>query len=122
MPAGARGTYACRIPDALDQHVDAVAAPEQLAVEDHGRHAEHAERLGLSDDLVMLRARGTGDISFEIRRRAAERHDHACYGREIVDLQIVAPEPPEHRVMVSPEEAVTLREQHADARIEGIVN
>jgi hypothetical protein len=30
-------------PDPFDQERDAIATPEQLAVEDHGRHAEHAE-------------------------------------------------------------------------------
>jgi hypothetical protein len=51
--------------DALDQERDAVAAPEQFAVEHHGRHAEDAERLGFRDDAVMLLARAFLNIGFE---------------------------------------------------------
>ena len=48
-----------RVLDPFDQHVDAVAAPEQFTVEDHGRDAEHAERLGFVDYTVVLFAGGT---------------------------------------------------------------
>jgi hypothetical protein len=41
--------------------------------------------------------------------------DHAGDIREIVDFKIMVPEPAEHRLMVGPEQLVTLREQHAGA-------
>ena len=63
MPAAKCRCDRFRILDALDQHVDAVAAPEQFAVEDHGRNAEYAERFGFIDDEVMFRSRRTMDIS-----------------------------------------------------------
>jgi hypothetical protein len=49
MAAAQRRCDRFRIPDALDQHVDAIAAPEQFTVEDHGRHAEHTERFRFID-------------------------------------------------------------------------
>src|SRR5262245_31980813 len=59
------------IPDALDEHVDAIATPEQFAVEDHGRHAEHAERFRLVDDAVVFCPRRAVDIILEFLCRAA---------------------------------------------------
>ena len=61
MAAAQRRRDRFRIPDAIDQHVDAIAAPEQFAVEDHGRHAEHTERFRFIDDAVVLRTRRTAD-------------------------------------------------------------
>src|SRR6202012_4844399 len=110
MAAAQRGRRAFRVLDALDQHVDAIAAPEQFAIEDHGGDAEHAERLRLVDNAVVLRARRSLGIGLEIPGRPADRGDHIRYRGEIVDLQIVAPEPPEYRVVIGPEEAVTLGE------------
>jgi hypothetical protein len=68
VPASQRGRDGFGLFDTFDQHVDAVAAPEQFAVEHHGGHAEHAEGLRLINDAVMLSARRTVDVGFEIRR------------------------------------------------------
>ena len=53
MPAAERDRGAFRVFDSLPQHVDAVGAPEQFAVEHHGGHAEHAEIFGLLDDAIV---------------------------------------------------------------------
>ena len=66
MPASQSSRDALRIADAFDQHVDAVAAPEQFAVEHHGGYAEHAERFGLIDDAVVFGPRRAVDIGLEI--------------------------------------------------------
>src|SRR3954469_22940969 len=108
--------------DAFDQHVDAVAAPKQLAVEHHGRHAEHAEHFGLVDDAVMLGACGAMDVGFELAGRATAGRDDVRDCGEIVDLELMAPEPTKHRVVIRTEEAVLLGEQHADAGIERVVD
>src|SRR5215813_15143390 len=79
------GRDALGIPDPLNQHVDAVAAPEQLVVEYHRGNTEHAECFRLIDNTVMLGTRLTMGISFEIRGRSAERGNHARYRREFVD-------------------------------------
>src|SRR6516162_9356080 len=115
VAAAERSRNPLRVSDALDQHVDAVAAPEQFAIEHHGGYAEHAERLGFVDDAVVFRACGTTDIGFELPRRSAERGNHRGYLRQVVDVEIVAPEPPEYRLMIRPEEAVLFRKQHAGA-------
>src|SRR6478672_11198484 len=78
--------------DAFDQHIDAVAAPEQFAVEHHGRHAEHAERFGFIDDAVVLFSCGSCDKSLEVARGAAKGGDHAGNCVEIVEFEIMAPE------------------------------
>ena len=51
--------------DALDQHVDTVATPEQFAVEHHGGHAEHAERLRLADDPIVFRRFWSHDLEID---------------------------------------------------------
>src|SRR3954471_22363565 len=98
MAAAERGFDRLRLLDAFDQQVDAVAAPEQLAVEYHGRHAEHAERLSLVDDAVMLGSRRTADIGFKIFGSSADIRDDAGNFRQLVDFQLVTPEAFEHRV------------------------
>ena len=72
VAAAERGRDGGGVLDAFDQHVDAVAAPEQFAVEYHGRHAEHAERFRFIDDAVVLLSRGARDISLEIARRSRQ--------------------------------------------------
>src|SRR5882672_11213744 len=115
MPASERSGDRLRILDAFDQQVDAVTAPEQLAIEHHGGHAEHAERLGLVDDTIMFRACRPVDVSLKILCRSADVGDHSGYLRQLVDFEIVAPEAPEHCVMVRPEQLMPLGEQHAGA-------
>ena len=75
MAAAQRLRDRLRIADALDQHVDAIAAPEQFAVEDHGRHAEHTERFRFIDDAVVLGPRRAVDVGLELLGRAADRCD-----------------------------------------------
>src|SRR6266581_4524430 len=111
-----------RVLDALDQHVDAVAAPEQFAIEHHGGYTEHAEVFGFVNDAVMLRACRAVDVSFEILCGATDGGDHAGNVRQFVDFEVVTPETPEHRVMVRPEQPMASREQPAGTGIEGIVN
>src|SRR5450631_1523049 len=110
------------VPDALDQEIDAVAAPKQLAVEDHGRHAEYAERFCLIDDAVMFRPCGPTDIGLELTGRTANGCNHTRNIRQLVDFEVMAPEAPEHRVVVGPEQAVALREQHAGTGMEGVID
>src|SRR5262245_29411541 len=52
------------------QQADAVAAPEQLAGEHEGRHAEDARSLRLAAQPVVLGAALAGDEAGEARRRA----------------------------------------------------
>src|ERR1700682_1057720 len=122
VPATQRRHDGFRIFDALDQHVDAVAAPKKFAVEHHGGHAEYAERLRLVDKRAMLRPRRAVNKGLEPPGRTADRGDHARNIRQFVDLEVVAPEAFEDSVMISPEQAMALREQHAGARIEGIID
>src|SRR6202012_1656320 len=122
MPAAEGRDRAIGILDALDQEIDAIAAPNQFAVEYHGRHAEPAERLRLVDDAIMLGAAGPLGIGFEIPGGTAGRCDHTPDITERVDFQIVAPESREYRVVVWPEEAVALRKQHACTGVIGIID
>src|SRR5207245_936993 len=55
----------------LAQQVDPVAAPEQFALEDEGRHAEDTRGLGLLAQPVMLGATLARQESGEARRRAS---------------------------------------------------
>jgi hypothetical protein len=55
----------------LAQQADAVAAPEQLADDDEGRHAEHARRLGLTAQAVVLDAALARQERREARRAPA---------------------------------------------------
>ncbi len=66
MPASQRLGDRFGVLDALYQQINAVTAPEQFVVEHHGGHAEHTKRLGLVDDLVMLRACRAMDLSFKL--------------------------------------------------------
>ena len=91
-------------------------------IEDHGRHAEHAERLGLVDDAVVLGTRGAVHISLEFHGRAAKAFDHGADFGEFVEFQLVIPEAPEYRLVVGPEKAMALSEQHAGAGIEGVID
>ena len=68
VAAAERGRDGGGVLDAFDQHVDAVAAPEQFAVEHHGRHTEHAEFFRFLDDAVDLGASGAMDVGFEFFR------------------------------------------------------
>src|SRR6476660_3318524 len=122
VPASQCGRGAVRIFDTLDQHVDAVAAPEQFAVEHHGGHAEHAKRLRFVNDAIVLGPRRSLDIGLKILCRAADRGDHAGDLRQVVDFEIMTPETAEYRVVIRAEQAVALREQHASAGIEGIID
>ena len=63
--------------DALDQHIDAIATPEQFAVEHHRRNAENTKCLRFLDDPIMFGARRPMNIFLEIFRRASDRGDHA---------------------------------------------
>src|SRR5258707_12683509 len=87
MPASQRDRNRLGLLDAFDQQVDAVAAPEQLAIEHHGGYAEHAEGFRFIDDAVMLGACRAVDVGFEIRRRASDRSDHAGNVRQFVDFE-----------------------------------
>src|SRR6267378_5561969 len=100
MPASQRRRDRLWLLDALDQHVDAVAAPEQFAVKHHGGHAEHAEGFRLVDNEVVFLARRTIEVGFEILWRTADISDHFGNLRQLVDFEVVTPEAPEHRVMV----------------------
>ena len=115
MTAAERGRNSFRVPDALDQHVDAVAAPEQFAVEHHGGHAEDAERFRLQDDAVVFFTRRTLHIGLESGGRSAELSNDSDDLRQFVKLEFVIPEALENRVMVSTKDPVTLGEQHAGA-------
>ena len=122
MTAAQRRCDRIRFPDALDQHVDAIAAPEQFAVEDHGRHAEDTEDFGFIDDVVVLGPRHAVDVSLERLGRAADRRDHARNVRQLVDFEVMTPEATEYRVVIGAEQAMALREQHAGAGIEGVID
>src|SRR5262249_49726733 len=113
---------AVRILNSLDQHVDAIAAPEQFTVEHHGGNAENPERFRFLDDAVVLGARRSVDIGLESLRRTADRSNHLRDSRKIVHLEIMTPEAAEYRLMIRTEDAMALRKQHADAGIEGIVD
>src|SRR4051794_23293980 len=117
-----RDLRALGVADALDQHRNAVAAPEQFAVEHHGRHAEHAEAFRLVDDAIVLDACRPLGVGLEFGCRAAELGDDGADRGEVVELDLVIPETPEHRVVIGAKEAVRLREQHAGAGIEGIID
>jgi hypothetical protein len=54
VPASGRSGDHLRVFDVFDQQLDAIAAPEQLAIEHHGGYAEHAERFGFVDNPVVL--------------------------------------------------------------------
>ena len=103
MAAAQRRRDRFRIPDALNQHVDAIAAPEQFAVEDHGRHAEHTERLRFIDDAVVLGPRRALDVGLERLGRAADRRDHARNVRQFVDFEIMTPEATEYHIVIGAE-------------------
>src|SRR3954452_16023867 len=90
-----RDLRALGIADALDQHRNAIAAPEQFAVEHHGRHAEHAEGFRLVDDAIVLGACRSLGIGLEVGCRAAELGDDGADRGEVVELDLVIPEPPE---------------------------
>src|SRR6185436_2360107 len=111
-----------RVSDAFDQHVDAIAAPEQFAVEDHGWDAEHTQRFGFIDDTVVLGPRRAVDVGLERLGRAADRCDYARNIGQLVDFEIMIPEAAEYRVVIWPEQAMALREQHAGAGIEGVID
>src|SRR4029453_2295917 len=101
MTAAQRRRDRFRIPDALDQHVDAIATPEQFAVEDHGWHAEHTERFRFIDDAVVRGSRRAVAVGLERPGLAADRCDHARDVRQLVDLEVVTPEATEYRVVIS---------------------
>src|SRR5256885_5196488 len=71
--ASQRGRDTVGALDALDQHADTVAAPEQFAVEHHGGDAEHAERLRLVDNAIVLGPCRPVDVGLKILCRAADR-------------------------------------------------
>src|SRR5262249_36065483 len=73
VAAAERSRDAVRILNSLDQHVDAIAAPEQFTVEHHGGNAENPERFRFLDDAVVLGARRSVDIGLESLRRTADR-------------------------------------------------
>ena len=75
MLAAERGRSAFGISDALHQHVDAVGAPEQFAVEHHGGHTEHAQRFGFIDDAIVLGTCVAVHVGFEIGSRTTKRGD-----------------------------------------------
>ena len=62
----------------LAQQADAVAAPEQLAVEDERRHAENARGLGLAAQPVVL---GAALADQEVRRSPAARRPRSAAPR-----------------------------------------
>src|SRR6185295_3667870 len=66
VPFTQRRLGTVRVLDPLDQHVDAVGAPEQLIIEYHGRHAEHAEHFGFINDAIVLGARIAVHIGFVV--------------------------------------------------------
>src|SRR5450631_4805842 len=101
VPAPQRGRDGLGLFDAFDQHVDAVAAPEQFAVEHHGGYPEHAEGFRLVDDAVVFLARRTADVGFEILWRTADVSDHTGNVGQFVDFEVVTPEASEHHVMVT---------------------
>src|SRR3954453_12883332 len=73
-----RDLRALGVADALDQHRNAIAAPEQFAVEHHGRHAEHAEGFRLVDDAIVLDACRSLGIGLKFGCRAAELGDYGA--------------------------------------------
>src|ERR1700677_73055 len=122
LPVAERSLDGCRRTDAFGEKGDAVVTPEQFAVENHRRYAEHADRFRLGDDAIVLVAGWTLHIGLERRHRAAKFRNHAADFLQLVELQFVIPEALENRVMVGAENAVTLGKQHAGACIECIID
>jgi len=84
----------------------------KFAVEDHGRHAEHAERLRFIDDAIVLGARRAVNVSPNLSpnhrpRRSRRKYPTAHQFRDRGSR--IAGTPCHDRAGI----AVTLREQHA---------
>ena len=103
-----------RLLDPRAQHVQALAAPEQLIPEHEGRHAEHAEFLGLPAQRVVAPAALALRPFGEAGRRHAGFLQHRGDRGRLLDLQFAFPEAQEHAVYVGIEAAVVLGAQHAD--------
>ncbi len=70
----------------------------------------------------MFGAGRAANIGLEGVGGATDRGDHAGNLGQLVDFQLVVPELPEHRIVIRPEQPVTLREQHPGAGVEGVVD
>ena len=92
-----------------------LAAPEQLAVDNKARDAEHADFLGSAADTVHLHAAGPGRIVGKPQRIDTGFGQDAADHAGILDVELALPEALEDRVVVTAEHRVTLalRVQHA---------
>src|SRR5689334_14322688 len=112
-----RDALAARDPfQLLAHHPEAIAAPENLAVDDIAGNPEHAERFGLALDALVLAPSLAGKKVHEPRCARSALLDHTRDRIRILDIEFALPEALEHDVVVFAEHFRLLREEHPDRR------
>src|SRR5579859_5936491 len=74
------------------QHVDAVGAPEQLAIENTGRHAEHTAFVGRTDNRRKLLIGVAVEILAKAFRRDADLAEQRNEIVDVLDVDLAIPE------------------------------
>src|SRR5580658_2549298 len=83
--------------------LDAVVAPERLALDDEGRHAEHPFTLGLFADLLELARPVAERVAFETVGLQPGFLHHRGQRGAVFDIQLAFEKALEHAVGVRPE-------------------